>query len=186
MTNPLLDRVLPAELANRSKVIEYKGVIGEFSRLRAIAEKELRDVEAEQRPRDWQASPIEVSLAFGWLGTDREHPAATGHIRAAMPVVCQRCLEAFELPIDVPVRVLFGGDGGGVPLNAGFDAWDSDDEAIRLADVVEESVIMAMPLAPAHGSAAECGDLAGKISEREPGTVRPFADLRAQMDELNK
>ena len=184
MANLLLDRLLPAELAESGQVIEVKGVISEFDRLREISERELRALPADQRPRDWADGSVDVSLKFGWLDTDRALPAATGRIRMALPAVCQRCLEAFELDIDTPVRLIFGEEAQ-TPAGQAYDAWDAGGEAIRLMDIVEESVIMALPLAPLHASAAECGELAGQISDTAPDTVRPFADLRAQMDKAN-
>ncbi len=185
MTNPLFDRVQPAELADRSQVIEYRGVIGDFERLRAISEQELEVLEPEHRPRNWVSGPVEIDIAFGWLDQDGALPAATGHIRALMPTVCQRCLEAFGLQIDTPVRIVFGVDEAG-HSQRDYDAWEADEDSVRLLDIVEEAVVMALPLAPSHGTDQDCGELAGKIPEREAEGVRPFADLRAQMDEMNK
>ena len=62
---------------------------------------------------------------------------------------------------------------------------DAGGEAIRLMDVVEESVVMALPLAPLHASTSDCGALAEQIAGSATDTVRPFADLRAQMDKMN-
>ncbi len=186
MTNPLLDRVLPAELADRSQVFEYIGVIGDFERLRAISEQELEAIEPAQRPRSWTAGPVEIEIAFRWLDQEHALPAATGRIRALMPTVCQRCLEAFELQIDAPVRIVFGADEAGHSQRGDYDAWEADEETVRLLDIVEEAVVMALPLAPTHGSEEDCGELAGKIPEREADGVRPFADLRARMDAMNK
>jgi uncharacterized metal-binding protein YceD (DUF177 family) len=102
-----------------------------------------------------------------------------------MAALCQRCLEPFELMVDVPVKVLFGKVYGTAPDND-YDTWESGDTPIRLLDVVEEAVVMALPLAPVHNSIDDCGALAGKIRERERDTARPFAGLRAQLDEMNK
>lgn len=185
MANLLLDRMLPAELAENSQVIEYKGVIAEFERLREISERELHALTAAEQPRDWSDGPVEALLEFGWLDTDQAMPAATGHVRTALPAVCQRCLETFELAIDTPVRLLFC-DEARVPTGQEYDAWDTGGEAVRLLDIIEESVVMAMPLAPLHASVADCGALAKRIAGPTPDAVRPFADLRAQMDKMNK
>ena len=185
MTNLLLDSMLPADLADRSQVIEYKGVIVEFDRLREISENSLAVVEHNRREVDWEKLPVEVKLEFGWLDTDRTIPTVIGGIRAGMAALCQRCLEPFELMVDVPVKVLFGKVYGTAPDND-YDTWESGDTPIRLLDVVEEAVVMALPLAPVHNSIDDCGALAGKIRELERDTARPFAGLRAQLDEMNK
>jgi len=180
MANPLLDRVLPADLADSSQVVEYKGVIGDFERLIEISAAELGNAAGATQTRDWQNLPVETRLEFAWLDTNRELAVATGQIRATLPLVCQRCLEAFELILDVPVRIVFG-EGGDVTDNAGYDAWEVDEAAIVLQDVVEESVVMAMPLAPLHDSDTACGALAEQLAETGPEMTTPFADLRSRM-----
>ena len=181
MANPLLDRVLPGDLADRSQVVDVKGKIRDFGRLRDIAESELKSVSAAERPRDWLDSPVEVTLEFRWLDTGRELVQAGGRIRATLPAVCQRCLEAFELVVDTPVRVVFDQPGGDL-AHDDYDAWEFDGTAILLQDVVEETVVMALPLAPLHDAGSECAALAGKRPEAGPETTRPFADLRSRME----
>ena len=85
----------------------------------------------------------------------------------------------------MPVKVLFGEVRDTAPGND-YDTWESGDTPIRLLDVVEEAVVMALPLAPVHNSIDDCGALAGRVSEHERDTIRPFAGLRVQLDELNK
>lgn len=185
MTHPLLDRVLPEEWADRSQVIDFKGVIGDFERLSSLSERDLRAVDASERPQDWPDWPVEVELSFGWLDPDRQLPAARGRITAAVPAVCQRCLETFEMPIDVAVNIVFGDVESAKRTAAQYDVWDLDDQAVRVQDVVEETIVMALPLAPTHGSASDCGVLAERLTDGAAEVVRPFAGLRAQMDERN-
>ena len=180
MVNPLLDRVLPADLADRSQLIDFKGTIGDFERLREISESELEAVTAAGQPRDWQDWPVVVRLEFGWLDTARQLVVAKGRITAAMPVVCQRCLDAFELVVDTPVGIVFGEPGGDLE-QADYDSWEVDEKAILLQDVVEETVVMALPLAPLHDSDSECGTLAEQVPEAGPEMTTPFADLRERM-----
>jgi len=186
MANPLLDPVLPAEMASNSQVVDYKGKLGDFERLREIAENELGAATADRKSRNWQDAPVAVKLEFGWLDTTGGMPAATGRILAMLPAVCQRCLEAFELAVDTPVQILFASEDADTNEVADFDTWESGNDAIRLQDVVEEAIVMALPLAPAHESEDDCGALVGQIPEALPDTAKPFADLRARMDELDK
>lgn len=180
MANPLLDRVLPAELADSAQIIEYKGIVGDFERLSEISAAELTKATGAQQTREWRDLPVETRLQFGWLDTSCEFAAATGQIRAVLPLVCQRCLEAFELVVETPVKILFG-EAGDVADNAGFDAWEVDEAAIVLQDVVEESIVMALPLAPLHDSDTACGVLAEQIPETGPEKTLPFADLKSWM-----
>ena len=181
MANPLLDRVLPGDLADLSQIIDFKGKVGDFGRLRDIAEYELQSVSTAERPRDWLDLPVEVRLEFSWLDTGREFVQAGGRIGATLPAVCQRCLAAFELVVDTPVRVVFGQPGSDL-ADDDYDAWEFDGTAILLQDVVEETVVMALPLAPLHDADSECDALAAKCPKSGPETTRPFADLRSQME----
>jgi len=188
MGNPLLDRVLPTELAERSQAIEYKGVLGDFERLVEVVGADLEALAQADRPQDWRAAPVSVSLEFYWLDGQRPLPAVKGRIRADLATVCQRCLEAFTMPVETSVSVVFTGRGAAADFAALKDCeiWEQEADTIRLLDVVEEVLIMALPVAPAHKSPASCGPLAKRIAATTPATTRPFADLRSQMGKTNK
>jgi uncharacterized metal-binding protein YceD (DUF177 family) len=59
-----------------------------------------------------------------------------------------------------------------------------DGPVIRPADIVDEVLIMAMPLAPVHADRRDCGPLAERLAPDRAAagdTARPFADLRARL-----
>lgn len=180
MANPLLERVLPADLADLSQIIDFKLKISDFERLREISKGELEAVSASGQPRDWGESPVEGKLEFGWLDTAREFAVANGQVRATMPVACQRCLEAFELVVDTPVRIRFVRSDDDREQDD-YDTWEFDDRSILLQDVVEEAIVMALPLAPLHDSDTDCGRLAEKAPAAGPEMTTPFADLKSRM-----
>jgi len=189
MANPLLERVLPAEMAERSQAIEYKGEIGDFERLSAIVKADLEAVNEAERPREWRAGPIEIRIQFSWLDARQSLVAASGQAIAQMTAVCQRCLEAFEMPVETAFNVLFresDKDSGQYADLADTELWELEDEMVRPVDIVEESLVMALPLAPMHESMELCGPLAKSFAEDETDVVRPFADLRSQMGKMNK
>ena len=186
MANPLLESVQPAELASREQVIEFKGKVGDFERLCGIVEADLAALEAADRPRGWKNRPVTGRLAFRWLDARQAYPAAEGSLSASLAAVCQRCLDGFEMPLASSFSILFTNEpeaAESVEDTPGYESWALDNDVVRLKDVVEESLIMALPLAPVHRSPEECGDLAAGMPTEETETVRPFADLRAQMDE---
>ena len=106
---------------------------------------------------------------------------------AEIATVCQRCLEGFRLAVDTPVNAVFVRPGGEATADGASDAetWELDDDMLSLAELVEESLVMALPLAPVHASADDCGPLVGSIPVNEPDVVRPFADLKSQMEKAN-
>ena len=188
MANPLLERALPAELAERGQVFEFEGKVGDFERLSAIVEAELAALDEPPRSLDWAQKPVFVRLEFSWLDAERRVPAMAGSASLVLGAVCQRCLEPFEMPLAAAFRVLFANEEtDDAALDApGFETWVLDDGRVRLQDVVEESLVMALPLAPVHTAADDCGPLARSMAAATPETVRPFADLRAQMKKAGK
>lgn len=186
MTNPLFDRVLPADLADRAQVIEIEGEVGDFSRLAGIVEADLATLTEGDRLRNWEAIPVTGRLAFEWVDAERTLPAVRGRLTTRLAAVCQRCLEAFELPLDTAFDILFTGTSVAEQGLEDFDTWELGEDPVRLLDVVEEALIMALPLAPVHISGDACGPLAGRIPLDAPEKVRPFADLRSQLEKANK
>lgn len=189
MANPLSDRVQPKELATRGQCIEFKGKVSDFERLAEIVEADLAALSAELRPRGWRAAPVAIRLEFAWAGGPQQIPAINGRIIAKIPAVCQRCLEAFELELDSSVRMLLAGpdaEPGETPDLAEFEVWELDEETLRPLDIVEESLVMAMPLAPTHDFDESCVALANELVESGPDTARPFADLKSRMEKSNK
>ena len=188
MANPLLDRVQPAELAERRQIVEFEGKVDDFERLTSIVDADLAALEAPLRPARWAEKPVSVRLAFSWLDADRKVPSVTGAASTVLSAVCQRCLEPFEMPVDTTFNILFSDDEqDDAELEApGFESWTLDDGAARLHDIVAESLVMALPLAPVHSAAADCGPLAGSLTRAAAETTRPFADLRAQMKKADE
>jgi uncharacterized metal-binding protein YceD (DUF177 family) len=183
MANPLLDRVHPEVLAESGQPIEIIGKVGDLGRLVAIVEEDLEALAERDRPREWRDAPLDVRLRFGWLDRDRRIVAVSGRLRGRVAAVCQRCLEAFEWPLETEFRLVFSSDEDDGP--EGYEAWVTDEETVRPLDLVEEAAVMALPLSPRHGSVDDCGPLAQALggTDAEAETTRPFADLRAQMDE---
>lgn len=183
MGNPLTDRVPPAELAQRRQVIELKDNLSNFPRLSGIVKEDLAALSPADRPADWRRRPVDIRLRFDWADTRREYPAATGSVSVRVPAVCQRCLEPFELTLDADVGLLLSRDEGSTAEDGRYEVWEIDQDTIRPLDIVEEILIMAIPLSASHDNEQECGLQAEQQIE---DTVRPFADLRAQMQDNNE
>lgn len=181
MANPLTAFVSPSELAEGRQVVEIEAKIDDFQRIAEIVETELAGQSTKARPAEWRATGVSIRLAFDWLDRQRGIPSVDGRLETRLPAVCQRCLELFVLPLAATFRIAFVAEGETDEL-IGVDAWDLADGRVRIGDLVEESLVMALPLAPVHPDRDACGPLAGRVSEEEQRGARPFADLRSQMD----
>lgn len=186
MANPLLDRVLPEDLAERGQAFELQGKIEDFRRLIEIVEADLKSVAVQIRPREWRAAPVNIRLGFGWADARREIPTLEGEISTDIVAVCQRCLEPFELPLRTTLKMLLLKTADATALQDEFEIWEVEGDEIRPLDIVEEALIMALPLSAVHPSRDLCGPLAENVTDENKETVRPFADLRSQMNKSNQ
>lgn len=188
MGHPLRDRGTPKALAEARQSFDFKSKIADFERLCEIVAGDLERLEAAERPANWQQAPVTGNLAFGFADVRETVPAVTGEATVRLPAVCQRCLEAFRLPLAVKLQFVLQAAGEQTDGEAGYEAWEMTERWLRPLDLVEETLIMALPLSAAHTTLAECGPLAKQIDagDRQAGeTIRPFADLKAQLQDKN-
>ncbi|NIV18585.1 MAG: hypothetical protein GWN47_09335 [Woeseiaceae bacterium] len=183
MGNPLRDRRTPQELAASGQVIEIADKISDFGELSRIVGADLEALDPDKLPPDWRDADVVGQLSFGFADAQERLPALEGEVAVTIDAVCQRCLEPMKQPLAVTLRLLFG-KGGPDAVEDGYEVWEMDEERLRPLDLVEEVLIMAMPLATLHDSDAACATTAGR--EEAPGsTTRPFADLKSQMEKDN-
>ena len=188
MGNPLRDRRTPSELAASGQVIEFQCKIRDFSRLAAIVRADLETLDAGKVPADWQDGAVRGRLAFGFadaqggLQAQGRWPALEGDVTATIDAVCQRCLEPMRLPLAAELRLLFAAEADAAMASEGFEVWELEGDRLRPLDLVEEALIMALPLSVRHVDDVACQEPAAAAEERGE-TIRPFADLRAQMEQ---
>ena len=185
MANPLLDRAPPEELAERGQVVEFEGKVEDFRRLIEIVDADLKSVAVQNRPREWRAAPVNIRLGFGWADARRECPALEGEISTDIVAVCQRCLEPFKLPLRTTLKMLLLKSADATALQDEFEIWEVEGDEIRPLDIVEEALIMALPLSAVHQTRDLCGPLADNVTDENKETVTPFADLRSRMNKSN-
>jgi DUF177 domain-containing protein len=101
-------------------------------------------------------------------------------------LVCQRCLGPLAWPIASDARVALlanESDADGVPQE--LETVHAQDDRIRVADLVEEEVLLTLPLVPMHESADECQAVQDDVplpapaeeAAPAPETQRPFERL---------
>jgi uncharacterized protein len=158
--------------AEAAAEIEAEDSVGGYGRLLAEAEGRGGD-----RPVRWSAQG-ELRNA-GHL-----HPQAWVHLQAhtALPLVCQRCLGPVEVPVAVERSFRFVADEA--TAAAEDDAAEEDvlaqSRSFDLVELVEDELLMALPVAPRHDVCPEpVRTVAGEqefqqaLAERES----PFAAL---------
>ena len=124
----------------------------------------------------WQARGEQVRVA-GTAGQPCLHLAAS----ARMTLQCQRCLGPVETPLQVERRFLFvAGEDAAAQLDA-----DSEDDvlaltrALDLRELVEDELLLALPLVPRHASCPQPLPLPSEPEPDEEAAPHPFAALAA-------
>lgn len=183
MGNPLQSRRSAAERAANRQIIEITDKISSFDGLLGIVDADLSALEGAKMPRAWRDSAVWVELKFAFTDAAGTIPCVTGRIESEFPAVCQRCLEPFQLALSVEPRLLLlpHDEDGGDSEDSGFNVWELEDEALRVQDIVEELLVLAMPFSAMHSNIKECKAFFSEEESAEETTL-PFAALRAQMD----
>ncbi|MEX2495675.1 MAG: DUF177 domain-containing protein [Woeseia sp.] len=182
MRNPLLDRSTPRELAVNGQIIEQQEKLGVFPRLTEVLAKDLSSLERKDVPRQWRQAPVAIKLSFGWGDSRQTIPALEGGVRTRIPAVCQRCLGPLQVALEVDLKLMLAAPGRNVAETEGYEIWELEESDLRPLDILDEALIMAMPLSALHASDEICAPPAdiGPSPDSED-TIRPFADLRSQM-----
>jgi uncharacterized protein len=183
MGNPLRDRRTAAEWAAVSQVIDISNKIGDFEQLSAILEADLAALDSGKMPANWRESVVSGRLTFGFADAQQMLPVVRLAASVTVDVVCQRCLEPFEMPLDVEAELLLLEFGQEVDGYDEYEVWEIEEHLLRPLDIVEELLIMALPFAAMHTESAACRALPASGQGGAKEMTTPFAALREQMAE---
>ena len=90
-----------------------------------------------------------VSVRFEFVRNEYDLPTVTGRLETTLVLECQRCLEPMEVPIALDFGVMVDADDS-VLQESRQDSIDSDEGYIDLFALVEDELILAVPLVAMH------------------------------------
>lgn len=180
MPKPPVDPVDVGLLTASRSAFAREYALADFARLGdALAKREGR---AEAEFRFHAAEYHSPDAVSGSEAT--QLPALEGTVRAWPWLVCQRCLSAYEQPVESAFRIAFVAtedDTANVPED--YDGVAAPHGRASLAELVEDELLLALPLVPMHATPEECAVRPETVAPDEiapkESTQRPFADLRA-------
>jgi uncharacterized protein len=137
-------------LADREVTLSGELDFGKLTRLGSLLHSDVGSVRATLHFRQRRG---------GWL-------AVVVDYQAAVHLVCQRCLEPFRHELAEHVDVVIA-DAAAVPATVpeGFELFELDAGRLQPAQLIEDEVIVAIPLVPKHARVEDCGSLARQIAE---------------------
>ena len=163
---PLPDKIDPWRLAAESGRLKGVLTLAVLPRLAAVL--------------DHPDGEVSVSLA---AGVDPHGiRSITGSLRTEIELVCQRCLEPLRWPLNITVSLgLAHNEAAADRLPDEYEPLLVPDGFIRVADLVEDELLLALPQIPRHVNAQECKTNAYRAPSSEPAphteSVQPFATL---------
>jgi len=186
MGNPLRERRSAADLAAGAQVIEIAEKVGGFEQLSEIIDADLAALNADRMPAGWRDSAIEGSLEFSFADAQQLLPKVECRVEVTIDAVCQRCLEAFRLPLEVEADLLLLKLEQEADGFEELEVWELEETLLRPKDIVEELLIMGMPFSAMHVDTASCKALSPTAEEGARKLTTPFAALRDQMVQDNE
>ncbi|GGJ90662.1 YceD family protein [Pseudomonas matsuisoli] len=165
LNGPIPPYVDPRKLADRGATLEGVSAVSAFERFSAQLVENTGDVHARiEFERDELGAVVMRSV----LDTE-------------VRMICQRCLEVAELPVhaeNVYVVVREGANTQSVPK--AYDALELGEEPLDLLTLVEDELLLALPIVPVHDPEV-CQQPAGldepEPSEGEVSKPNPFSVL---------
>jgi uncharacterized protein len=124
-----------------------------------------------------------VDLEFN-RDPERNLRTVQGTVEAEIVTTCERCLEPMTLSLEANVNLLLASREPGT-VEEPEDVLVVENEPIALSELVENELILAMPMIPMH-QADQC-PAAGLIGDSGPeGNNRPESDKKSPFAELAK
>jgi len=136
-------------LADRGVTLGGELAIGKMTRLNSLLHSDVGSVRATLRFRQ---------RGDGWLAAELDY-------RAGVELVCQRCLEPFRHELADTVNVVVADSASGpAAVPEGLEPVELEDGRLRPAELVEDELIVALPLVPRHARIEDCGSLARQLA----------------------
>jgi uncharacterized protein len=132
-----------------------------------------------------ETGTVQVELQFDTSDTGLR--IIWGHLQAHVTVLCQRCLEPLVIALQDDIKLALLKDEAEVAsLDEAYDPWICADTKLLLADLIEEQLMLCLPIVSVH-EPAECSRQSGYVagagtgaeSPAKNGTVNPFAVLKS-------
>lgn len=136
-----------------------------------------------------EAASAGSMMARARLSFGKEHGANVARIRVAaeVPLRCERCMDLMSWPVRTEATLALAADlSAADAAPAGLEPVLAEQGRVVLRDLVEEELLLALPLVARHEDAAQCaaGAGAGKFDSATENAVadevtqKPFAQLK--------
>lgn len=142
-------------LAERQRVLSGELQLSKLTRLVGMLHSDAGSVRASLKFGQRRARHLEVELTY----------------TAAVEVTCQRCLEPFRHELAGRVNVVLVDAASTLDTAPeGYEPFELADGRLSPAELIEDELIVSMPLAPKHERLADCGSVARSLVAATEGS----------------
>jgi uncharacterized protein len=118
----------------------------------------------------------EIRFELKGVRDARLRPALMLEISGVLQLQCQRCLGLLEYPLRVSNTLLLGSSEESGRLDEEDAEWIEASDALDVAALVEDEILLGLPYSPRHGE-GQCRQDAGVAAQR--AEISAFAKLAA-------
>ncbi len=125
----------------------------------------------------------EVEATLGLSLDEAGRRTVSGHIKARLPLLCNRCLQRYDHLVDTAFRVVVvdtGAEADALPDE--LDSFISGGGAVRPEAVVEDELLLSLPVVARHDSESDCGP----PTHSSGATREALGPLAGLKDRLNR
>ena len=165
-------------------VIDCECKIIEFEKLSQILAEDLKNLDSLTNKEAWLNEKIYIKLNFATIKHDKSILKVTGLLKTKFYLTCQTCLKLVEKGIEVPVKLALHEQCDDSHNIHGYEYWELAGSSIKTLDLIEELLIMAIPLYVKHNINEKCvsHDANGF---HKPQVTLPFVNLKNKIKEGN-
>ncbi|MBT8433674.1 MAG: DUF177 domain-containing protein [Gammaproteobacteria bacterium] len=119
-----------------------------------------------------------IAVSFEFSRNEYGIPMIMGSLETSLELECQRCLKALELPLQLDFKLMIDASDE-IISNSDMDTIYSKDGYIDIIELVEDELMLAIPLVATHDDTA-CNEdwKAGQAESEANARENPFAVLQ--------
>lgn len=145
-----------------------------------------REIRAEDMPRlqEVAASIVDVRVDVLFDRDEQGRPEVIGTVDGSLELTCQRCLESMALVFEQKFHLAIVWDEAQAKaLPKYIDPWIVGEEEADLCAMIEEEILLSLPVVPKHDTACQdpayfTDDTEQDVSEKKRETHNPFSVLK--------
>lgn len=169
--------IKPSLNDNRRIKGEYK--VGNFEKIVRLIQKDHLNALDLKDSKDWLNEKVTINLKQEIANLNSDEKKVSGTIKIKIYLTCQNCLNMIENDLNIPVSIILCKESK--KNIKGSEMWEIYKEKIKLKDLIEELIIISLPLYFKHESSKDCIAYDYKLDTESAKTL-PFANLKNQLN----